>query len=235
MRVLVLVAGDPVSSVATRRGRYDRLIREATGDAWTGRWAAHDIRTLAPLPGPRDAEAFIITGSSASVTEHTPWMSRAEDLVRGIAFARVPLLGICFGHQMVAEALGGEVRRNPLGREIGTVRLERVADDPLFRGLPRVLDVNATHVDAVARLPPGAEVLATTALDRAAAFRVGSTIRAVQFHPEFDADVMRGYLVARSDVVRAEGGDPEALLGRVHGGTRGRDMLGNFARWAGGG
>jgi GMP synthase (glutamine-hydrolysing) len=54
----------------------------------------------------------------------------------------------------------------------------------------------------------------------------------VQFHPEFDADVMRGYLRARSDAVRSEGGDPDALLARVHDGARGGDILRNFARWA---
>ena len=66
---------------------------------------------------------------------------------------------------MIAQALGGEVQKNPRGREIGTVRVTRVADDPLFSGLPRTFDVHETHVDAVARLPPGAEVLATTARD----------------------------------------------------------------------
>jgi len=232
LRILVLVAGNPVSGVAARRGHYDRFIRDATGDAWPGRWDAHDLRARGPLPGPRDADAFVITGSSSSVTERAPWMLRAEELVRGIASARVPLLGICFGHQMIAQALGGEVRKNPLGREIGTLRLDRVADDALFRGLPRAFDVNGTHVDAVARLPAGGEVLATTSLDPVAAFRVGDTVRAVQFHPEFDADVMRGYLEARADLVRGEGGDPDALLERVHGGTRGRDVLRNFARWA---
>lgn len=160
-------------------------------------------------------------------------MLRAEELVQAIASARVPCLGICFGHQLMAQALGGEVRRNPRGREIGTVRLERLADDGLFGGLPRSFDVNATHVDAVVTPPPGAEVLATTSLDGCAAFRVGNRLRAVQFHPEFDADVMRGYLLARAPLVRQEGGDPEALLAHVasaHGGTRGADILRNFVR-----
>ena len=78
------------------------------------------------------------------MTERAPWMLRAEALVRGIERARVPLLGICFGHQMIAQALGGEVRKNPRGREIGTVRVTRRLDDPLFAGLPRTFDVNAT-------------------------------------------------------------------------------------------
>jgi GMP synthase (glutamine-hydrolysing) len=230
MRILILVAGQTISAIAERRGDYPRWIRETTGDAWGGRWAEHDLRTPAPLPGPRAADAFVITGSSSSVTERAPWMLRAEELVRAIAAARVPLLGLCFGHQMIAQALGGEVARNPRGREIGTVRVDRVADDPLFAGLPRRFDVNCTHVDVVAKLPPRAEVLATTAHDDASAFRVGSRVRGVQFHPEFDDHVIRDYLHARAPVVRAEGGDPGALLGRVHGVSRGRAILRNFAR-----
>ena len=150
--------------------------------------------------------------------------------MREIVHARTPVLGICFGHQLLAQALGGEVRRNPRGREIGTVRVQRVADDPLFAGLPRAFDVHATHVDAVVELPPGAEVLATTSLDDVAAFRVATVGQAVQFHPEFDADVMRGYLRARADLLRDEGGAPDALLARVHDGMRGPDVLRNFAR-----
>ncbi|MGH7438381.1 MAG: glutamine amidotransferase, partial [Polyangiaceae bacterium] len=193
-------------------------------------WAQHDVRTAAPLPGPRDADAFVITGSSSSVTERLPWMLRAEGLVRTIVAADTPLFGICFGHQLIAQALGGEVRKNPFGREIGTVRVRRGADDPLFAGLPRVFDVNATHVDAVTRLPRGARVLAYTNLDPVAAFAIGSSTRAVQFHPEFDADVMRGYLRARASILAGEGRDPQALLAGVHVGTRGRDFLRNFAR-----
>src|ERR1019366_355162 len=229
-RTIILVAGETVPAIALRRGGFPRWIREKTGRAWSGQWATHDVRTTAPLPGPRDADAFVMTGSSSSVTERAPWMLRAEELVREIAGAGTPLLGICFGHQMIAQALGGEVKKNPRGREIGTVRVQRLLDDPLFAGLPRSFDMNATHVDAVVELPPHAEVLATTSLDPVAAFRVGDRVKAVQFHPEFDADVMRGYLRARTDKVREEGLDPDALLAAVHEGTRGRDVLRGFAR-----
>lgn len=230
MRIVVLVCGNTVPAIAARRGEFDRWIREQTGDAWGGAWLSRDVRGPAPLPGPRDADAFVLTGSSSSVTERAPWMLRVEQLVREAARARTPLLGVCFGHQLIAQALGGEVLRNPRGREIGTVRVQRVADDPIFAGLPRAFDVHATHVDTVVRLPSGAQVLATTSLDDNAAFRVGTSIKAVQFHPEFDADVMRGYLRARGHLVREEGGDPDALLAGVHDGVRGRDVLRNFAR-----
>ncbi len=231
MRITILVAGSTVPAVAARRGDFDRWIRLHTGNAWAGEWLSVDVRDAGGrLPGPRDADAFVITGSSSSVTERAPWMLRAEAFVREIVAARTPLFGICFGHQMIAQALGGEVTKNPRGREIGTVRVDRVADDPIFARLPRTFHVQATHVDSVARLPAGARVLATTSLDPFAAFSVGPHVKAVQFHPEFDADVIRGYLSARAEIIRGEGRDPEALLASVHDGTRGRDILRTFAR-----
>jgi GMP synthase (glutamine-hydrolysing) len=229
-RILVLVTGQTIPAIAARRGDYPAWIRERTGDAWAGDWATHDVRTEAPLPGPRDADAFVLTGSSSSVTERAPWMLHCEALIRDIVAAGRPMLGICFGHQLIAQALGGEVKRNPLGREMGTMRVERLADDPLFAGLPRSFDIHGTHVDAVVKLPPGGEVLATTPRDPVAAFRVGARVKGVQFHPEFDADVMRGYLQERREIVRGEGGDPDALLAAVHDDTPGVSILRNFVK-----
>ena len=228
--VAILVAGQTLPEIARRRGDFERFIRTRAAAGPGVRWATCDLRGGAPLPGPRDADAFIMTGSSSSVTERVPWMLRAEELLRQIVAARVPFLGICFGHQMLAQALGGEVQRSPFGREIGTVRLARRADDPLFAGLPRAFDVHETHVDAVVRPPPGAEILATTALDPAAAFRLGTRAHGVQFHPEIDADIMRGYVTARAPLIVDEGGDPQSILAGIHDGTRGHDVLRNFVR-----
>jgi GMP synthase (glutamine-hydrolysing) len=233
MRLLVLVTGQTIPAIAERRGDFPRWIGERTGDAWPGQWAVHDVRTDDALPGPEDADAFVITGSSSSVTERAPWMLRIEARIRELVAANVPLLGICFGHQLLAQALGGEVARNPRGREIGTVSVRRVGDDPLFGDLPRSFDIHATHVDAVQRLPDGAVRLAETDLDPNAAFRVGSGAWGVQFHPEFDADVMRAYLVARSELIRGEGGDPDALLAGVREHENGAVVLRAFAALAG--
>jgi GMP synthase (glutamine-hydrolysing) len=230
MRIIILVAGRTIPAIAAVRGDFPHWFQEQTGDAWRGEWATYDLQGAEPLPRPRAAAAFIITGSSSSVTDAAPWMQRAETLVRDIAATTIPLLGVCFGHQLIAHALGGEVRKNPLGREIGTVQARRLVDDPLFAWLPRTFHVNASHVDSVVRPPRGACVLATTRLDPVSAFRVGTSVWGVQFHPEFDADVMRRYVEARGHLVKEEGGDPDALLADVHDRTRGPAVLQNFAR-----
>jgi GMP synthase (glutamine-hydrolysing) len=228
--IVILRAGDVASPVAARRGEFAEWIVRTVGAAWDGPWVVHDVRTDAPLPSIGGAAAFVMTGSSSSVTERTPWMLRAEAYVRDIAREEVPLFGICFGHQLVAQALGGEVAKNPRGREIGTVRVRRVADDVLFAGLGAELSANATHVDSVAKLPPGARVLARTELEPTQAFAVGAAIRCVQFHPEIDGDAMRGYVEARAHLIAAEGGDAEAIRAGATDAPEGEEVLRNFVR-----
>src|SRR5580698_4824361 len=98
MRIVILVCGTTIPAIAERRGDFDRWIRDGVGDAWRGEWLSQDVRGAGPLPGPRDADAFVLTGSSSSVTERAPWMLRVEELVRQVARARTPVLGVCFGH-----------------------------------------------------------------------------------------------------------------------------------------
>jgi GMP synthase (glutamine-hydrolysing) len=143
-------------------------------------------------------------------------MLRAESYVRELVGAGAPLLGICFGHQLVAKALGGEVAKNPRGRELGTVTVRRVADDPVWGTLPATFTANASHVESVVALPPSARLLAATELEPHAAFAVGARVRCVQFHPEFDGDVVRGYIDARAEAMRAEGLEPTLARAAAH-------------------
>lgn len=228
--ILVLRAGDALPEVAAEHGEYSAWIERAAGDAWGGEWIEHDLRSSTPVPeglgGP--ASAIIITGSPASVTERAPWMLRAEAYIRELVKAEIPLLGICFGHQLMAQALGGDVRPNPRGREIGTVEVTRLAVDPLFQGLPDRFLVNATHVDTVLALPPGATVVASTALEPHAALAFGPVARGVQFHPEIDQSVMRGYVERRFSNLVEEGLDAEGILARAADTPRARQLIHNF-------
>lgn len=230
MSIVILQAGDPPDEVAARRGDFARWIRETVGAEWRGEWRVHDVRTDAPLPDALTASAFVITGSASSVTERAPWMLRAEELVRALVGAKKPLLGICFGHQLVAQALGGRVEKNARGREIGTVRARLVSADPIFDGAPDEFDVSSSHSDVVAALPPGARVLATTDKDDAAALAIGDTTRTVQFHPEFDGDIVRGYVRARAAIIASEGLDPDALVSSAKDAPFGARVLPSFVR-----
>jgi GMP synthase (glutamine-hydrolysing) len=228
--LLVLRAGDALPEVAATHGEFAAWIERAAGTAWSGRWTLHDLRSSDPLPDCRSVAGIIITGSVSSVTERAPWMLRAESYVREIVSAETPVLGICFGHQLLAQALGGEVRKNPRGREIGTVEVTRSGDDPLFEGLPDTLIANATHVDSAVLLPPNARVIATTALEDHAAVAFGPAARGVQFHPEIDCSVMRGYVDMRRPLLVEEGLDAEAIHAGVSETPDAVELLRNFIR-----
>jgi GMP synthase (glutamine-hydrolysing) len=208
--LLVLRTGDAIPEVAAHRGEFLHWIQRGVGDAWDGAWTEHDARTNAHFPAFDAVErlGILVTGSSSSVTERAPWMLHTEAYLREAVARNIPVFGICFGHQLLAQALGGNVAKNPRGREIGTVKLELHAsakDDLLFQGLPEGFVVNATHVDTVERLPPGATVLSHTALEPHAAYRIaGKPAWGVQFHPEIDAEVMRGYIHARRAILAGE-------------------------------
>jgi len=231
--LVILRAGDAFAPVAERRGQFASWIQREVGHGWTGGWAEHDLRLDHPHPDPRSAAGFIITGSSASVTERAPWILRGEEFVRRIHDAGTPLFGICFGHQMIGQAFGGEVTKNPNGREIGTVHVRLrpgAAGDPILDGLPSAFHANHTHVDSVTTLPRGARLLAETELERNAIFSLGPRTKCVQFHPEFDGDAMRGYVAGRAHLIEAEGGDAKKILARAVDTPDGASTLRNFVK-----
>jgi GMP synthase (glutamine-hydrolysing) len=228
---LVLRTGDAIPEVREAHGEFAGWIARTTGDAWAGGWGEHDARDVAAaLPDPSRHAAIVITGSSSSVTERASWMLRAEGWLREAAALDVPIFGICFGHQLLGQAFGGEVAPNPRGREIGSVRLDLAEGDALFDGLGPSFLVNATHVDTVARLPRGGVVLGSTDLERHAVLAIGSRVRGVQFHPEIDGALMRGYVAARSPAMRAEGLDAEAIASACADTPSSAALLRNFFR-----
>jgi GMP synthase (glutamine-hydrolysing) len=207
--IVVLVTGDPVPEARARRGGFVELIRQAAPTFGTRPWTAHDVREQGALPELRSAAAVIITGSALSVTEALPWKESVSAALRELVSVEVPVLGICFGHQLLGHALGGRVDLNPHGREMGSVPLSIVEDDEVVGKCGSIV-ANSTHLDAVVDLPPGARVLAYTRQDPHAALRFGPRAWGVQFHPELDAEVMRYYFAARRATLLAEGFDVEA-------------------------
>ncbi len=230
MSLYVLVTGDPVASVRERRGEFVDIFREAIGDAWAGPIHAIDCRRpLAPLPG--DATALVITGSSAHVPDREPWVLEGEQFVCDAVRAGVPTLGVCFGHQMLGQGLGGRCVRNPRGREIGTLSIETLpaaATDPLLGPIPLRFEANVTHLDTVSELPPGAVALARSAQEDHHAVRFGESCWGVQFHPEIDREVMCGYLEARREILTTEGRDVARMLEETRETPIARDILRRF-------
>lgn len=226
----IMVTGDPVPLALSARGDFATLIRETVGDVYQGEWSEWEARSESDFPDPATLSGLVITGSASSVTDHEPWVLSGFEFLLRVVSSGVPVLGVCFGHQMLAEALGGRVEKNPRGREIGTVDFTLLGEDPVVFDAPGRYRVNMSHMDSVVRLPAGAQVLGYTSLDPHAALRFGEKVWGVQFHPEFDREIVGHYAHTRADILRQEGLDPEQLTRSATDTPAGAEVLRRFAR-----
>jgi GMP synthase (glutamine-hydrolysing) len=174
---------------------------------------------VGPSPSPDflvGMDAVILGGSGHSVFEEYPNRSSVEEFVHEVRRRHLPILGICFGHQLLAHVFGGEVVRDDACEEYGTfdVRLApAAAADPLFVGLPAVFPAQCAHRDRVARLPVGATLLASSAKCLVHAFTLpGEGIYGVQFHLERSrADFEAVIRMSGPDYAARSGGAAAAL------------------------
>ena len=179
MTIGILLCGDFSATLQAEFGSYSSMIRKLLGSRSA---AVFDVRK-GQLPGSTSAcEAYVITGSSAGVYDDLPWI---KDLMAFLRNARggSKLIGICFGHQAMAQAFGGSVLKSPKGWGIGLHRYElparrRWMDDAAAVAVP------ASHQDQVVTLPPDARVIASSAFTPHAGLDYGDAI-SFQFHPEF--------------------------------------------------
>ncbi|HEX2678898.1 MAG TPA: glutamine amidotransferase [Polyangiales bacterium] len=211
--LVVIKTGTGVASVVAKRRDCEVWITAGTGLS-SGDVQVVDVYLDAALPKPSDVPAVIVSGSPAMVTDRAPWSERTGEWLRELVALGTPVLGICYGHQLLAHTLGGEVRDNPNGRQIGTLDVtlsEHAQSDPLFGSFRGSVHVPVSHVQSVTRLPERAHVLGSTPRDPHHAVRYAENAWGVQFHPEFDSGIVRGYIDARRDQIRAEGHDPQAL------------------------
>lgn len=230
---LILETGQPVASMRRHRG-FPHWIRVAAG-LQADEAVVVNVEAGESLPSREGFAGAIVTGSGAMVTDRHDWSERSAQWLRDAAHEGMPLFGICYGHQLIAHALGGEVDYHPAGREMGTVQLElhpQAENDPLFAGLPPQFPAQATHLQSVLRAPEGATVLAKSVHDACHAFRWGDRAWGVQFHPEFSATHMRGYVRAREEALTREGRCHRQLARSVSATPHARLVLRRFVRHA---
>ncbi len=221
----------PNREVLTRSGMcgadelYVRVLKKLVPDVLVETLFIADLDTA--LPNARQAEGydgFIWTGSNLTIYENAPRVTRQVEFARQIFAIGRPQFGSCWGLQMAAVAAGGEVRKNPRGREMGFARKLRLTAEgrrhPMYEGKPDVFDGFISHLDEVTRLPNGGVLLATNEHTRVQALEVRSgqgVFWATQYHPEYELAEMARLIVARADHLINEGffADRAALDAKV--------------------
>lgn len=231
--LLLIQTGEAPDVVRAQFGGFADWFRKAMGLAPAQMTVAR-VDAGEALPRPDAVAGAVITGSAAMVTERADWSERTAGWIRAAMDAQTPLFGVCYGHQLMAHALGGRVGWLPAGREIGTAAITRqgATEGGAVQALPGTFPAHTTHRQSVLEPPRGAEVLARSQQDPNQLLRYAPHALSSQFHPEFTAPVMRAYITARADALRAEGLDPDAILAGVRDTETARALLERFAHAA---
>lgn len=214
MKIGILMTGHAVPELLERTGDYDAMFaRLLAGHGFT--FATYNVVDEEYPEAPDACDGWLISGSKHGAYEDHPWIPPLEDFIRAVYADGRPMIGVCFGHQIIAQALGGKVIKYPGGWSVG--RTEYALDG-------ETLALNAWHQDQVVELPQDAEVIGKSDFCANAALVYGDRILTIQPHPEFGPDVV-------DDLIRLRGKGvvPDDLL---EGASRGLDAPTDAARFA---
>jgi GMP synthase (glutamine-hydrolysing) len=233
--LLIVKTGSTTEALAARRGDFEHWIADGLG------LTDHQVRIVSPVGGEQlpcssngELAGVIISGSPQMVTDRPEWSVATGQWLAELVRTGTPVLGICYGHQLLVDALGGEVADNPRGPEYGTVTVRLGAgarNDPLLSGLGETLEVQVSHDQSVVQLPEKVDILAGNEHDP---YHIIRTRRAygVQFHPEFDAEITRTYVHRNADKLARLGHDVAQILAGIRETPGSSGLLGRFAAWA---
>lgn len=206
MKIGILLTDELRDALKPRfAGDYaDMFVRLLDGNGFS--FEVYDVREQQYPPTLHACDGYLITGSRHGAYEDLPWLPPLFAFIRQLHAAQVPLLGVCFGHQAVAQALGGCVEKSAKGWGVGAHTWQLTPAASWLSPPQRTLRLHCIHQDQVVQLPPGAVRLASSDFCENAAYAIGTHIFCVQGHPEFFAD----YVLALLDIL-AEKVPPDVL------------------------
>ncbi len=234
MRVCVMVCGRVAEALADVMPPYEDSFRALLASRLPEATFASLEVVDGELPASvDDHDVYIFSGSPHGVYEELPWIRGAEAFVRRAAGAGKVLIGGCFGHQLIAQALGGEVRKSERGWGLGVHAHVLSGREPWMVGGPDAVNVLVSHQDQVVRPPDGAIVLASSEFCPNAMLRIGDRILTFQGHPEMNVPTVDRLL----DMRRERAGEEVYARGKAslacpldHGAMA--DWIANFVRIA---
>ncbi|MBO6836311.1 MAG: type 1 glutamine amidotransferase [Alphaproteobacteria bacterium] len=207
MRLGILEAGRPPAPLDETHGRYPAMFADLLRPHLP---AEIDIVSYAVIDGefPEssvDCDAWLITGSAFGVYDPDPWIATLKDFARGVADAGRPMVGICFGHQLISEVMGGRAIKSDKGWGVGSHRyaLKKRPEWLTDEGVAE-FDTYVSHQDQVTEPPPGAEVLAGSDFCPNAMLAIGDRILTLQSHPEMPSAYVEDLYTVRRERIGAE-------------------------------
>jgi GMP synthase (glutamine-hydrolysing) len=234
-KLLIIKLGTTYPSIRKKLGDFDDMVIAGAGLSRQD-VSVYSVYEGQELPGLNGIYAAVITGSHAMVTDRASWSIYVGEWIRDTAFGKVPLLAICYAHQLMAQALGGDAGYHPGGLELGSADIELTREgmaDPLLGVLPARFSGHAAHAQTVTALPAGARVLAHNSFEAHHAVAYGPGAWGLQFHPEFTAGVVHMYIDEDKERLSKRGYDIEALHRSVVESPYGGTILKRFVELAG--
>jgi GMP synthase (glutamine-hydrolysing) len=229
-KLAIIKTGSTLSEVHQRFGDFEQWFIQSLGPSRFDFdvYAVHeDQHPPADIQG---IDAVVVTGSPAMVSHRHAWSERTAAWLAEFHQSQKPMLGVCYGHQLIAHALGGKVGPNPNGRAMGTRSIEILdQDDQLLGRFSPQQSFQVTHVEVVLEPPSGAKVIACSPNDPYHGLHFGGLSWGVQFHPEFDIDIMACYIQLRASVLAGEGIAADRLMGTLQTAPAGALLMQHFA------
>ena len=204
MKIAILETGRPPGDLEEKFGSYPAMFADMLGPGFEVE--SFDVAAGELPRDPAEHGAYLVTGSPVGVYEPLPWIDPLSDFIRAADQAK--MVGICFGHQVMAEALGGHVEKSNRGWGAGLHHYSVVRSEPWMDGA-RTIAVPASHQDQVVLQPPNSEVVASSSFTPFAGLAwTDRPAISFQFHPEFAPDYAKALIEKRYDIVP----DPDAAI-----------------------
>ena len=201
MKIGILLVGRASDDLVEKYGTYaEMLIALISSEKYDFKFKTFNILDSVFPENHLECDGWIVTGSPHGVYEEHSWIPKVSDLINDIYRSKIPIFGVCFGHQLIAQALGGHVEKSIKGWGLGLHTYEINNKTDYMGNLSEEVTLNICHQDQVLQVPEGATIYASSEFCENAGFYINNKVLTMQAHPEFLVDFIKALLSARREV-----------------------------------